>query len=73
MWQHDDLFVATGSGGSALRGIPTIETVAEAGTNAASRPDGPVVLLACPLMHATALSNAYGALSDRWHGGSATR
>ena len=62
MWQHQDLFVTMGSGGSALRGIPAIESLADAAAGVAARPAGPIVMLACPLMHATALSNAYSTL-----------
>lgn len=63
MWQHSDLFQVTGSGGNALKGIAPIESLESAATLVADRPAGPVVMLACPLMHATALSNAYSTLA----------
>ena len=62
MWQHADLFQTMGGGGSALRGIPAPDSLQELTAGVASRSAGPVVLLACPLMHATALSNAYSTL-----------
>ena len=62
MWQQTDLFQAMGAGGNALMGIPPITSVTDAASGVLSRPDGPVVMLACPLMHATALSNAYSTL-----------
>ncbi len=62
MWQQTDLFQAMGAGGNALMGIPPITSVTDAAAGVLSRPDGPVVMLACPLMHATALSNAYSTL-----------
>ena len=63
MWSHAALFQAMGHGGNALLGIPPIETLAELGASIAARADHPVVMEACPLMHATALGNAYGMLS----------
>jgi len=62
MWQHRDLFEAMGHGGSALDGIAPIADLDEAAAGVQGRPPGPTVLLACPLMHATALSNAYRTL-----------
>jgi len=63
MWQHSDLFESMGSGGSALYGIAAITSLADAAEGVQARPAGPTVLLACPLMHATALSNAYSTLA----------
>ena len=62
MWQHRDLFQAMGSGGNALKGIPPVESLADIASGVVERGEGPVVMLACPLMHATALSNAYSTL-----------
>lgn len=63
MWQQEDLFAAMGSGGNALKEIPPITELSDAAAGVTSRPEGPVVMLACPLMHATALSNAYSTLA----------
>lgn len=63
MWQHADLFQAMGGGGNALEGIAPIASLEEAAAGARKRSEGPVVMLACPLMHATALSNAYSTLA----------
>ena len=62
MWQQTDLLQTMGAGGSVLRGIEPPDTLADLAAAAAERPAGPVVMLACPLMHATALSNAYSTL-----------
>ncbi len=63
MWSHRELFRVMGHGGNAVLGIPpspTLETHAE---SVRARTDRPIVMEACPLMHATALGNAYGMLS----------
>ena len=62
MWQNKDLFRTMGGGGSVLRGIPAPDTMAELAAGVAARAAGPVVMLACPLMHATAISNMYSTL-----------
>lgn len=62
MWQQVDLFTAMGHGGSALHGIDPISSLDEGAAGVANRAEGPAVLLACPMMHATALSNAYRTL-----------
>ena len=62
MWSHAELFHVMGHGGNAVLGAPPIETLQELGAAALARTDAPVVLEACPLMHATALGNAYGLL-----------
>jgi len=62
MWQNKDLFRVMGAGGSELRGIPAPETMAELAAGVAARTPGPVVMLACPLMHATAIGNMYSTL-----------
>ena len=63
LWQHGDLFAAMGRGGNAVLGIVAPESASALGAAAAARPPGPIVMLACPLMHATALGNAYAILS----------
>ena len=63
MWSHGELFRVMGHGGNALLGIPPIASLDELVDAVRSRSDVQVVLLACPLMHATALGNAYGMLS----------
>jgi len=63
MWQHAELFQAMGHGGNAMEGIAPIASLDEAAAGVLERAEGPVVLLACPLMHATALSNAYSTLA----------
>ena len=64
MWSHAELFKVMGHGGNAMLGIPPVESLAELAAAAKQRKDEdvPVVLEACPLMHATALGNAYGLL-----------
>lgn len=61
MWPHGELFTTTRRGASALYGVAAIESLDP--SVLAARPPGPVTLLACPLMHATALSNAYSTLA----------
>lgn len=61
MWPHGELFASMRRGASPLYGVPAIESLDPAVL--AARPPGPTTLLACPLMHATALSNAFSTLS----------
>ncbi len=63
MWQHRALFPVTGAGGSVARGIDPPGSLEAATAAAIDRAEVPIVLLACPLMHATALASAYGTLS----------
>ncbi len=62
MWSHGELYKAMGHGGNALLGYPPAETLEDLAAAAVDRTDAPVVLEACPLMHATALGNAYAML-----------
>jgi fatty-acyl-CoA synthase len=62
MWSHGELFQAMGHGGNAVLGYPPVESRAELADAVAAREAPPVVLEACPLMHATALGNAYAML-----------
>ena len=63
MWSHRELFRVTGSGGNAVLGRPASASLQELNESVRMHSDFPVVLEACPLMHATALGNAYGMLS----------
>ncbi len=60
MWAQEDLFRAMGQGGSALLGIEPVESLQElADRTAAASGPSEVALMACPLMHATALGNTF--------------
>jgi 3-oxocholest-4-en-26-oate---CoA ligase len=63
MWSHRELIRVTGSGGNAVLGVPPSSTREELAEKLGARTEFQVVLEACPLMHATALGNAYGMLS----------
>jgi 3-oxocholest-4-en-26-oate---CoA ligase len=63
MWSHRELFRVMGSGGNAVLGIPGSQTLQELRESVRAHSDAPRVMEACPLMHATALGNAYGMLS----------
>lgn len=63
MWQHKELFAAMGNGGSPMLGIAPTESLDAMAAAVSATEKGPVVLLACPLMHATALGNGYGMLT----------
>lgn len=59
MWAQEDLFGAIGNGGNALLGIEAISSLEDlAARNVAATAPGPVALMACPLMHATAFGNS---------------
>jgi len=59
MWAQEDLFGAIGEGGSPLLGIEPVSSLDElAARNLAPTAPGPVALMACPLMHATAFGNS---------------
>ena len=64
MWRQDDLYNVLGGGGNVLTGIPPAadvdELVARIDT---SLPIGPVMLVACPLMHGTGQFSALNNLS----------
>ncbi|MDA3040180.1 MAG: acyl-CoA synthetase [Actinomycetota bacterium] len=60
MWAQQDLFRAMGQGGSALLGIAPVGSLEElAERTAAATGPTEVALMACPLMHATALGNTF--------------
>jgi 3-oxocholest-4-en-26-oate---CoA ligase len=63
MWSHGELFAAMGQGGNPVLGYPPVADRAELADAVTSRDPVPVVLEACPLMHATALGNAYALLA----------
>ena len=63
MWSHRELFRVMGNGGNAQLGVAPARSLDDLATSLRARSDVPVVLEACPLMHATALANAYGMLS----------
>ncbi len=53
MWRQDDLFNVLGAGGSPITGVPPATDVTDlVGRIDPSQP-GPVMLVACPLMHGT--------------------
>ncbi len=62
MWTQGELFAGMGTGGNAVLGFPPVASLEELAQVVAARTEVPVVLEACPLMHATALGNAYGML-----------
>jgi len=60
MWTQSELFRSMGLGGNALLGIEAVdsmETLSARATDPAA--PNPVALMACPLMHATALGNTF--------------
>jgi 3-oxocholest-4-en-26-oate---CoA ligase len=60
MWAQQDLFKAMGQGGSALLGIDPVASLQElTDRTAAATGLTEVALMACPLMHATALGNTF--------------
>ncbi len=68
MWRQDDLFNVLGAGGNALarhRRRPRASTSSSAGSTP-SAPVGPVMLVACPLMHGT---GQFSALNNLANGG----
>ena len=63
MWSHRELFAVMGSGGNALLGVAGVTTLDQLEASVRAHTNVPIVMEACPLMHATALGNAYGMLS----------
>ena len=54
MWRQDDLFNVLGGGGNAVSGIPPADGIDDLISRIdPSQPTGPVMLVACPLMHGT--------------------
>ena len=62
MWRQADLIGATGFGAVPLLGLPPLESPADAGARALTG-GRPVSLIASPMMHATGLMAAFGALN----------
>lgn len=62
MWQQGDLFAKGGYGANPLLGIPPLDKPEDAGPRALATPVKPRALIAPPLMHATGLIAAFGAL-----------
>jgi acyl-CoA synthetase (AMP-forming)/AMP-acid ligase II len=62
MWQQGDLFAKGGYGANPLLGIPPLDKPEDAGPRALATPIKPRALIAPPLMHATGLIAAFGAL-----------
>lgn len=53
MWRQDDLFNVLGAGGQALLGVAPVTSVDELVDRLDPAGAGPVMLVACPLMHGT--------------------
>lgn len=62
MWQQGDLFAKGGYGSNPLLGIGPLEKPEDAGPRALALPIKPRSLIAPPLMHATGLIAAFGAI-----------
>jgi len=63
MWQQGDLMAKGGYGSNPLTGAGPMAAPEEAGPRAAASPIKPRSLIAPPLMHATGLIGAFGAIS----------
>jgi 3-oxocholest-4-en-26-oate---CoA ligase len=63
MWRQDDLWGATKFGALPSLGIPPLDAPENAAGRAATL-GGPITLVGSPLMHATGLMSAFGALSN---------
>ncbi|MFT5531459.1 MAG: acyl-CoA synthetase (AMP-forming)/AMP-acid ligase II [Candidatus Poriferisodalaceae bacterium] len=63
MWTQNELFLSMGMGGNAALGIAGVSSLDELAERTAA-PDAkiPIVLEACPLMHATALGHSFAVL-----------
>jgi acyl-CoA synthetase (AMP-forming)/AMP-acid ligase II len=62
MWRQGDLFAKGGYGANPLMGIPPLDRPEDAGARALATPIRPRSLIAPPLMHATGMIAAFGAL-----------
>jgi acyl-CoA synthetase (AMP-forming)/AMP-acid ligase II len=62
MWRQGDLFAKGGYGANPLMGIPPLDRPEDAGVRALATPIRPRSLIAPPLMHATGMIAAFGAL-----------
>ena len=64
MWRQDDLFNVLGAGGNPFVGAPPATSVAELAERAdPDGPAGPVMVVACPLMHGTGQFSALIAMN----------
>jgi fatty-acyl-CoA synthase len=63
MWRQDDLFNVLGGGGNVLLGVDPPPTFDELVGRIDPTSPGPVVLVACPLMHGTGQFSALSALT----------
>jgi 3-oxocholest-4-en-26-oate---CoA ligase len=63
MWRQDDLFNVLGAGGNPFVGAPPATSVTELAERADPATPGPVMLVACPLMHGTGQFSALIALN----------
>jgi len=64
MWRQDDLFNVLGSGGNAVMGIPAAADVPELVGRIDPSSGGPVMLVACPLMHGTGQFSALNSMAS---------
>ena len=63
MWRQDDLFNVLGAGGNAVLGVPPASSVAEVAARVEASASGPMMVVACPLMHGTGQFSALNALA----------
>jgi fatty-acyl-CoA synthase len=63
MWRQDDLFNVLGAGGNAVLGVPPAADVSELVSRIDPAAPGPVMVVACPLMHGTGQFSALNAMA----------
>ncbi|MEX1105513.1 MAG: acyl-CoA synthetase [Ilumatobacteraceae bacterium] len=66
MWRQDDLFNVLGAGGSPITGVPPATDIADLVGRIDPAQPGPVMLVACPLMHGT---GQFTAINNMGNGG----
>ncbi|MFV0307137.1 MAG: AMP-binding protein, partial [Desertimonas sp.] len=59
MWRQDDLFNVLGAGANPFLGTEPASSIAEVAKRAATNPNPPVMVVACPLMHGTGQFSAF--------------
>jgi fatty-acyl-CoA synthase len=64
MWRQDDLFNVLGAGGNAVLGVPAAADTAELVSRIDPAAPGPVMLVACPLMHGTGQFSALNSMAS---------
>ena len=64
MWRLQDLIARGNFGANPVAGLPPMQSPDEAGPRALAAPSRPRSLIAPPLMHATGLISAFGALTS---------